>query len=115
MMFKPDACSRSILTFALLALATVTADQPLAQRQRIDASAPAAWSKGDHDLASAWLDNLKTFTDQLDDCTYKGRFSNLDSVPDRCNGAYFGALNLLAGHQDDGLLNVSAAWLRKMA
>jgi hypothetical protein len=41
----------------------------------------------DQKVASEWRKNLKNLTDQLDDCTYKGRFSNRNAVPDECNGA----------------------------
>jgi len=55
----------------------------------------------DQKVASEWLKDFKNLTDQLDDCTYKGRFSNQDAVPDACNGAYIAASNLLS---NDGLL-----------
>ena len=80
--------------------------RPRLARPRRGAASTSAWSKIDHDLALLWLKNLKAFTDQLDDCTYKGRFSNLDAVPDVCNAAFFGASDVLAGRPEDGLLTL---------
>jgi hypothetical protein len=64
------------------------------------------FTAGDHMLVTMWGDTLKTTSDQLDDCTYKGAFASLDRVPDVCNGAFNGGRALVDGHDKEGLPQV---------
>ncbi len=81
-----------------LALAQVQ-DPSSASKQKPGAS----WSQGEHNLARTWENNLKNAADRLDDCTSKGKFANPDAVPDKCNAAYNGAINMLNDHNEMGL------------
>ncbi len=76
----------------------------LAQPLNVQKPVTADWTKGDHDLALLWRNNLKAAADRLDECTSSGRFANLDAVPDRCTSAYFGALDMLNARPEAGLL-----------
>jgi hypothetical protein len=59
---------------------------------------PVSSAKPEPDIfalnASPWVEQLKDLRDQLDDCTYKGRFSNKNAVPDECNWAYVTASSM---------------------
>ena len=90
----------------------------LAQAQDLESASRqkpgSALSQSDHNLALIVENNLKDAADRLDDCTSKGRFANLDAVPDVCNAAYSGAINMLNDHTEMGipstLLHSCAKW-----
>jgi hypothetical protein len=90
----------SVGPFLAFFVAAVLGSQTPTQRQAVSQSATSP--NPGSGMASVWLKNLKNQADKLDDCTYKGRFSSKDAVPDECNGAYLAARDL---RSNDGLLS----------
>jgi hypothetical protein len=104
-MTSPDKRTQLTPLVGLLLLCLHAGCPALARPQNVASSPSApAWTKDDHELASQWLKTLDDLTDRLDDCTYKGLFSNADAVPDACHAAYVEAPEALAGRPGDGLL-----------
>jgi hypothetical protein len=67
------------------------------------------WTDDDHKLALSWIDNLKASASTVDDCIAAGSFSNVDAVPDVCNGAYVGGNGMLSNSDLSMFLRRSCA------
>jgi hypothetical protein len=80
----------------------------------VDAPAEAGkptllWTDEDHKLALIWINNLKASASTVDDCIAAGSFSNVDAVPDVCNGAYVGGNGMLSNSDLSMFLRRSCA------